>query len=150
MKRAAAEPLRILLIDPNEHGLVARRTVLDQHGHKVTAVTGAQEGLEAFAARPFDLVITKYRMAEVSGPQVIRKLRQQAPRVPIILLSGYVETLSLTEKSTGADVVLAKGPSEVRDLLRAIARLSRRVAAKPPGRAGPSPRTGRRKGLTAS
>ncbi len=128
--------LRILLIDDNRHGLVARRMVLEQHGHKVTAVSRGQDGIELFQSQSFDLVVTDYRMPEVSGQQVIRKIRQHTPKMPIVLLSGYVEALGLTEQSTGADVVVSKGPGEVQELLRAVARLGkRRIPAKPPGSA---------------
>lgn len=110
--------------------------VLEQHGHKVTAVSRGQEGVELFQTQPFDLVVTDYRMPEISGQQVIRKIRQHAPKMPIVLLSGYVEAQGLTEQSTGADVVISKGPGEVQELLRAVARLSkRRIPAKPPASA---------------
>ena len=131
-----APVLRILLIDDNRHGLVARRTVLEQLGHKVATATSGQDGIDQFQSQAFDLVITDYRMPDLSGQQVIRKLRQHTPKAPIILLSGYVETLGLSEQSTGADIVLSKGPGEVQELLRAVARLGkRRVPAKPPGAA---------------
>lgn len=130
--------LRILLIDDNRHGLVARRTVLEQQGHKVTTASSGQDGIEQFQAETFDLVVTDYRMPEMSGQQVIRKLRQQSPKIPIVLLSGYVEALGLTEQSTGADVVLSKGPGEVQELLRAVEHLGKRRVAvhpKPPAAA---------------
>jgi CheY-like chemotaxis protein len=135
-----ASSLRILLIDDNRHGLVARRAVLEQLGHKVSVASGGQDGIDQFHEQPFDLVVTDYRMPEVSGQQVIRKLRQQSPKVPIILLSGYVEALGITEQSTGADVVLSKGPGEVQALLRAVARLGKRKpSAKPTKPAGKPP-----------
>ena len=134
--------LRILLIDDNRHGLVARRAVLEQLGHKVTVAASGQDGIDLFQSQPFDLVVTDYRMPEVSGQQVIRKIRQQDQLIPIVLLSGYVESLGLTEQSTGADVVLSKGPREVQDLLRAIERLSRR--RKPAKRAAAAAGTGTR------
>ncbi len=62
-----AASLRILLIDDNRHGLVARRTVLEQLGHKVSVAAGGQDGIDAFQSQPFDLVVTDYRMPEVSG-----------------------------------------------------------------------------------
>lgn len=129
--------LRILLIDDNRHGLVARRTVLEQLGHKVTVASGGQDGIDQFHSQEFDLVVTDYRMPDVSGQQVIRRIRQAKPNVPIVMLSGYVEALGLTEQSTGADLVLTKGPGEVRELLRAVERLGKRrnAKAKPPGKA---------------
>ena len=100
-----------------------------------------QEGLDQLTSQTFDLVVTVYRMDNSSGQQVIEKIRQHDPQILIVVLSGYVEILGLTEQSTGADVVLSKGPHEVQDLLRAIDRLSRRrIPTKPPG----SVRTGSR------
>ena len=131
-----AQSLRVLLIDDNRHGLVARRTVLEQLGHTVALASSGQAGVDRFSSEPFDVVVTGYRMPEFSGLQVIRKLRQLSPKTPIVLLSGYVESLGLDEHSTGADIVLSKGPGEVQELVRAITRLSkRRPPAKPPGSA---------------
>lgn len=137
--------LRILLIDDNRHGLVARRAVLEQFGHKVAIAAGGQDGIEQFQSQTFDLVVTDYRMPEVSGQQVIRKVRQHSPKTPIVLLSGYVDALGLDEQSTGADVVLSKGPGEVQELLRAVARFSgrRRVPVKPPAPQKAPPGAGR-------
>lgn len=128
-----AQSLRILLIDDNRHGLVARRTVLEQQGHKVTTATNGQDGVERFQEETFDLVVTDYRMPGMTGQQVIKKIRQDKPKIPIVLLSGYVEALGLESGSTGADIVLSKGPGEVQELLRAIARLTRRIPRKAMG-----------------
>src|ERR1051325_4623485 len=95
--------LRILLIDDNRHGLVARRTVLEQLGHKVVVASGGQDGIDQFQSQKFDLIVTDYRMPEVTGQQVIRKVRQTDTGVPIVMLSGYVDALGLTEQSTGAE-----------------------------------------------
>ena len=62
-------------------------------------------------------------MPEVSGLEVLQKIRERNKRVPVVILSGYAEKLGLTQKSTGADAVLAKGPTEAQDLVRAVARL---------------------------
>ena len=132
--------LRILLID-DTRGMMARRTALERHGHKVALAPSVQEGLDQLTSQTFDLVVTVYRMANSSGQQVIEKIRQHDPQILIVVLAGYVEILGLTEQSTGADVVLSKGPHEVQNLLRAIDRLSRRrIPTKPPG----SVRTGSR------
>ncbi len=132
--------LRILLIN-DTRGMMARRTALERHGHKVALAPSVQEGLDQLTSQTFDLVVTVYRMDNSSGQQVIEKIRQHDPQILIVVLAGYVEILGLTEQSTGADVVLSKGPHEVQNLLRAIDRLSRRrIPTKPPG----SVRTGSR------
>jgi CheY-like chemotaxis protein len=134
-----APSLRILLIDDNRHGLAARRSLLQELGHTVSTASSGQDGLDQFGREPFDVVVTDYRMPGLTGHQVIRKLRQANPDVPIVLLSGFVEALGLTEQSTGADIVVSKGPGEVPALVRAITGLAKkRAPSKPPASASVS------------
>lgn len=123
---------RILLVDDNANGLAARKTVLEELGHKVLTATSGADALEQFAAHPFDLVVTDYRMPRMDGLELISRLRGQAPSLPIVLLSGFTEALGLAEASTGADVVLQKSANEVSHLVRAVNRLLRRKRPKKP------------------
>ncbi len=120
----------ILLIDDNRHGLMARRTLLEEAGYRVDTARDGNEGLEKFSAAAFDVVVTDFRMPHAGGAQVLQRVREIDPRIPVVILSGYVKLLGLTEESTGADVVLAKGPAEAQELVRVVARLLRK---KKPG-----------------
>jgi CheY-like chemotaxis protein len=117
---------RILLIDDNQHGLTARRSLLQADGYFVETACCGRDGLARFESGEFDVVVTDFRMPDLNGPEVIRCIRERAPRTPIVMLSGYAGILGLTESDTGADVVLAKGPSEHFELMRAIAQLVKR------------------------
>jgi CheY-like chemotaxis protein len=121
---------KVLLIDDNRHGLIARRTVLEEAGYQVETAADGQEGIEKFAAAVYDVVVTDFRMPNAGGAEVLKQVRLADRRVPVVLLSGYVRHLGLNEETTGADVVLAKGPTEAQDLLRAVARVLRK---KKPG-----------------
>ena len=92
-----SKSLRILINDTR--GMMARRTALERHGHKVTVAPSVQEGLDQLTSQTFDLVVTVYRMADSSEQQVIEKIRQHDPQILIVVLSGYVEILGLTEQS---------------------------------------------------
>ena len=131
---------KILLIDDNRQGSVARRIILRELGYQVVTAEGGPEGLERFKAcaedDPFSLVVTDFRMPGMRGDEVVRELRQLAPSVPLVLLSGYVSALALTPESTGADVVLEKGPREQFDLVETVRRLVPSASGrrgKPPG-----------------
>jgi len=50
--------------------------------------------------------------------------------LPIVLISGYVDTLGMNEASTGADVVIQKSANEVSHLIRSVSRLLRRKSVK--------------------
>ena len=124
----------ILLVDDNDHGLIARKAVLEELGYKISVAHNGEEALELFAARKFDLVVTDYKMPKMNGIELIQKIRKSNSDTRIIMLSGFIEPLGMDEKSTGADVVIAKSSGEVGNLLRSVSRLlNRRPARKPPG-----------------
>ena len=117
---------RILLVDDNANGLSARRCVLEELGHKITTATSGTEALEHLAAHRFDLMVTDYRMPKMNGVELIERARKQAPEMAVILLSGFVDGLGLSESNTGADIVIQKSNNEVAHLVRSVGRLLRR------------------------
>ncbi|MFN0165163.1 MAG: response regulator [Bryobacteraceae bacterium] len=142
---AAPLPPSILLVDDNRHGSIARKMVLQEHGYRVVLSDSGDDALKALSNDRFDLVVTDFRMPRMNGGELIRRIREQSLTLPIILLSGYVDSIGLDEKQTGANVVLSKGANEVTHLLRAVSRLlnqgSRRKppsTQRPPARAAKS------------
>ena len=120
------------MVDDNEHGLIARKTVLKQEGFIPHTATSAEAGLELMRTHHFDLVVTDYRMGGMDGIAFISHLRERSPGTPVILLSGFVEPLGLDEFTTGADAVLSKSANEAASLVRTVHRLlTRRPMRKP-------------------
>ena len=121
---------RILLVDDNVSGSTARKTVLEELGHKVQVASNGADALEQFSQHKFDLVVTDYKMPRMDGLELIGRLRKHTPGLPIVLISGYVDTLGMNEVSTGADVVIQKSANEVSHLIRSVNRLLRRKPVK--------------------
>ena len=121
---------RILLVDDNVGGSTARKTVLEELGHKIHMVSSGADALEQFAQHKYDLVVTDYRMPRMDGLELIVRLRKQAPDILIVMVSGFVDTLGLNESSTGEDAVIQKSSNEVTHLVRAVNRLLRKKPVK--------------------
>ena len=118
---------RILLLDDNSLGLSARRSVLEELGHKVMTSGAPLEALELCGRQRFDVVVTDYKMPKMNGVEFITRLRKQHPAMSVILISGFTDTLGLNEANTGADVVIQKSSHEVSHLVRSVNRLLRKV-----------------------
>lgn len=123
---STSDGAKILLVDDNANGLSARQAVLEELGHRITTAASGAEALDQFGRYKFDLVVTDFRMPKMDGLELIVRLRKQSPEVPIILISGYVDALGLSETSTGADVVIQKSANEVGHLVRSVNRLLRK------------------------
>jgi CheY-like chemotaxis protein len=122
---------RVLIVDDNRLGLEARKALLEEQSYVVETAREGQEALEAFLRSRFDLVVTDYKMPRMDGIKLISRIRGLSPETPIILISGFVDALGLTEQSTGADVVISKSATEVQQLVRSARRLLNRTTRKP-------------------
>src|ERR1035437_10927969 len=125
-------PGSILLVDDNKLGLSARKCVLEELGHRIATAANGVDALELFASAKFDLVVTDYKMPRMDGLELIAGLRKTSPELPVILISGFVDSLGLSEENTGADVVIQTSANEVSHLVRSVARLLRRKPVKKP------------------
>ena len=139
MKTPAPPHSNILLVDDNRDGLLVRRSVLEELGYGVSVARNGEEGLKLFESASFDVVVTDYRMPRMDGAELIQRIRKLNPNARIILLSGFVDPLGLTEESTGADVVIAKSANEPAHLTRGVKRLLNRTTRKPPATQKSSP-----------
>ena len=122
----------VLLVDDNCDGLLVRRSLLEEIGCTVEVAHNGEEGLKLYQSANFDVVVTDYRMPRMNGVEMIALIRQTNPNARIVLLSGFVEPLGLTEENTGADSVIAKSANEPGHLLRAVKRLLNAGKRKPP------------------
>jgi CheY-like chemotaxis protein len=147
---APARVFRILLIDDNRNGLLARKSVLVEHGYDVEAYSSPVEALTRFQEQSYDLVITDYRMPKINGTELIAEMRLIRPEIPVILISGVVDVLGLDEKTTGANTVIPKSSTEVTHLIRAAKRLLESPAPKKPVRSATTKKAGKQSSSQAT
>jgi len=139
-KGASVKP-QILLVDDNKMGLSARLSVLEELGYAVTTASNGEDALAQFNEGSFDLVITDYKMPKMHGIELIAQIRKVSQSTPMILISGFVDALGLTETSTGADAVIQKSHNEVNHLVRAVNKILRPTTTrKPAGSHQPAPK----------
>jgi len=104
--------------------------VLQTSGHRVTVLTDGAEAIAQFRAEPFDMVFTDLAMPRVSGWQVAQAVKEIAPAVPVVLVTGFGVELTAEERQTqGVDMVLVK-PLKIADVLDTVARAARRRAER--------------------
>jgi CheY-like chemotaxis protein len=131
MKTAPVPTPNILIVDDNQDGLLVRRSLLEEVGCCVQIASSGDEGLKLYQSQIFDVVVTDYKMPGMNGSEFIQRLRLINPGARVVLLSGFVEPLGLTEQNTGADVVLIKSCNEPTQLVRSVKRLLSRPPRKP-------------------
>lgn len=96
---AASEPSaggrgqRILFIDDEKILASLGERFLTRLGYKPVVETDPIVALERFAAEEFDGVVTDLTMPQLSGLDVVRKLHQLRPGLPVVLTTGFSANL---------------------------------------------------------
>ncbi len=102
---------RILFVDDEELLVEMAEGMLGRLGYKVVGTTDSANALQTFAKDPhdFDLVITDHTMPQMTGATLAQKLKEIRPDIPIILCTGYSETISQEKaESMGIDGFVMK------------------------------------------
>jgi len=123
------EGKHVLFVDDDEAIVFLMKRLLERKGYLVSAYTDPHAAIAAARATPerFDLAVTDYNMAGMSGLEVARELRRIRADLPVALASGYItEELRATAPQAGVSELIYK-PNTVEDLCAAIARLAQAV-----------------------
>jgi|GEM_PF-3579655 PAS domain S-box-containing protein len=85
--------LRILVVDDEPLICKVVSDFLRSAGHSIVTARNGREGLDEFTSDRFDLVITDMGMPELNGEDLAIAVKEQQPKMPVILLTGWGDEL---------------------------------------------------------
>jgi CheY-like chemotaxis protein len=118
-------PKKVLLcVDDNEQELSVTKFMLETNGYRVLSATNGQEAIAIFATAPqIDLVLADVSMPQMSGGQLVERLKRMRSYVPMMLL-GDAQTA--TAELHVADAMIARKNCSTQELLERIKVMSAR------------------------
>jgi DNA-binding response OmpR family regulator len=128
---SAAAPDRILVADDDQGVRDVVANALRLASYRVGCAHDGEDAWNALSSNGYDLLITDHEMPRLTGLDLLRRVRDRKPDVPVILISGTLprddpDLLRLIEPG----LALEK-PFSLKDLLGAVRRFlapSRRPA----------------------
>jgi two-component system response regulator FlrC len=79
----------LLVVDDEPQMLIAINETLRRKGYNVTTAGSGMEALCRIKERYYQLVLTDLRMPEVSGLDLLKKVKTFSPQTPVVLLTAY-------------------------------------------------------------
>jgi DNA-binding NtrC family response regulator len=112
---------RLLLIEDDPSTASALGSVLTGEGYEVDTAGRGDQGLEMASSAAIDLVITDMRLPGLGGLELVKRLHDAKPKLPIILMTahGTTETAIEATKLGAYDYILK--PFEAHELLDLVA-----------------------------
>jgi CheY-like chemotaxis protein len=124
--------MSILVVDDEEPVLEVLADMLRDRGQQVRLALGGEAGLAEFQRRPPQVVFSDLGMPEVNGWDVARRVKAQAPEIPIVLVTGWGSQLEEgSAQARGVDLIIAK-PFSMEDVDRALRHVGEMIASRPP------------------
>jgi two-component system response regulator HydG len=120
---AQPEKERLLVVDDAPATLELLERNLASQGYQVFSASNAADAIKILNGTPIDLVITDFKMPEVSGLDLIRHVRENFKNTEVMMITGFPTVEGAVEAvKTGAEEYLTK-PFTDEELFSAVLRV---------------------------
>lgn|GEM_PF-1344052 len=132
----------ILLVDDDAMTIDGVGRMLEHLGYEVRSFTSPIKALRHLREEKehYSLLISDLSMPEMDGIRLISNVRAVTPKIPVILLTAYIDSLNQYEVENLGDVTVLRKPSSLvelsiaaRDALRNTEAVEQRQAEQPHG-----------------
>jgi len=116
----------ILVIDQETSIAEGLKSILEKEGYSIVSAYTSRHLKEIFKERGPDLAIININLPKQFGLKILHKVKELFPKVPVIAMSVYSNSLSANElKRLGASEFITK-PFDVESLKSKIGQLLKR------------------------
>jgi NtrC-family two-component system response regulator AlgB len=98
---------KLLIVDDERNIRRSLTTFFESLGHEVRAAENGTQAVALLAETQFDLVLTDFKMAEMTGLELLREIKRRSPESLVILMTAYATVENAVEamKSGAYDYV---------------------------------------------
>ena len=122
--RSTSSPSRVLVVDDDDAVRQFVKRILDDGGYVVDAsASGADALTRMHDGQAYDLVVTDVCMPEMSGPQLIARMRQAGSQAKVLYVTGFADQLFEERTPLWADEAFLDKPCTVQGLREAVSLL---------------------------
>ena len=109
---------KILIVDDESEMRIALETTLKRENYQLVCAEDGKQALDQFEDNAFDLVLTDVRMPKLSGLELLRAVKERAPKIPVVMMTAYGTIDNAVEAmKEGAFDYLIKGSGFSADVL---------------------------------
>ncbi|MCF0207795.1 MAG: sigma-54-dependent Fis family transcriptional regulator [Bacteroidales bacterium] len=80
---------KILVVDDERSIRNTLKDILSLEGHKVEVAEDGEQGLQMASSSKFDAVFCDIKMPKLDGLELLAKLRETLPELPVVMISGH-------------------------------------------------------------
>jgi len=114
----------ILVVDDQEGIRLTLRKILEKEGYSIFEASNGEEALNIVKKNPVALAIVDYRIPEMNGVELIKRIRNEK-KIPVIIITAYgFEKLNMQELNGALDYITK--PFDIERIRESVASLLER------------------------
>ena len=122
----------VLVVDDAPQICKALSDVLTASGYVVRTAPSGERALQIMDTAEFDLVITDLKMSGMSGMDLIARVKERAPHVPVVILSGFGDMDDVIGAMRAGIADYLKKPFSIDEVLEVVRREVKKSRARAP------------------
>jgi len=79
----------ILVVDDEKNYLVVLSAFLSEEGYETLTADNGRDALEIVESTDLDLVLTDMKMPSMDGIELLRRIKEKAPDLPVVMMTAY-------------------------------------------------------------
>src|SRR4030042_1164858 len=107
-------PPRILIVDDDEAMLDACSQILTREKYVAVVAETGEKGLALLKKEIYDLIILDLKLPGISGMELLKKIKEETPEIPVVMITGFATVESAIEamKSGAFDYIMKPFPPD--------------------------------------
>lgn len=110
---------KVLIVDDAKNIRMLLTKCLELEGYQVKTATNGKDALALFSSERFDLAFLDIKLPELSGTEVLRRIRAQGNDTPVIVITAYPTVKNAVECTKLQSITYLQKPFTA-DRLRAV------------------------------
>jgi DNA-binding NtrC family response regulator len=111
---------KVLVVDDEKNQREIYTLILEDDGYHVTTAQSGEQALRAAREKPFDLVLTDYKMAGMDGLTLLNELLKLDPSIIVVMMTAHGSVESVKEALRSGAFDYLEKPIDRDQLLKAV------------------------------
>jgi nitrogen-specific signal transduction histidine kinase len=111
---------RVLVVEDADAMREVTSRILRRNGYEALEAANGEEALAMLETHACDLLLTDVIMPHMSGRDLVKKVHERTPGLPVLYMSGYSGGLLDPTRDLGHAVVLIKKPFDEQSLVQTV------------------------------
>ena len=111
---------KVLVVDDEKNQREIYTLILEDDGYQVTTAQSGEQALRAAREKPFDLVLTDYKMAGMDGLTLLNELLKLDPSIIVVMMTAHGSVESVKEALRSGAFDYLEKPIDRDQLLKAV------------------------------